>query len=424
MTVVDRILSPADLERSRALRRMKALAVSLLVFMAIVFAVSFALQGAYPWLGYVRAASEGGMVGALADWFAVTALFRYPLGLRIPHTAIIPNRKDEIGESLGEFVETNFLSDDVVAGKLASIDVASAVGGWVARPENARRVVAEASTAVRGIASLLDDDDMRDAIEALARRHLIEPEWAPPLGRLALKVVESGGHHEAVDLALDRLDEWLAANPDALGSVLSGRLPSWLPSFVDRIVDERAYTEVRRFLADVRSDPDHRLRVALDQYLLELADRLQNDEGTIAKLESAKGRAFDDPRVRELASGVWDAARSAAMDALSDPDSELRRRAQAALADAGARLAADPALGSRVNVWLRDAAAHLVTTYRHDIASIISDTVTGWDARETTEKIELQVGKDLQFIRINGTVVGALAGLAIFTVATLVLPAV
>src|SRR4051812_38447613 len=172
MTVVDRILSPADLERSRALRRMKALAVSLLIVMAIVFAVSFALQGAYPWLGYVRAASEGGMVGALADWFAVTALFRYPLGLRIPHTAIIPNRKDEIGESLGEFVETNFLSDDVVAGKLASIDVASAVGGWVARPENARRVVAEASSAVRGIASLLDDDDMRDAIEALARRHL------------------------------------------------------------------------------------------------------------------------------------------------------------------------------------------------------------------------------------------------------------
>jgi uncharacterized membrane-anchored protein YjiN (DUF445 family) len=422
MTAVDRILSPADLERQRGLRRMKTLAVSLLVFMAIVFAVSFALQGEHPWLGYVRAASEGGMVGALADWFAVTALFKYPLGLRIPHTAIIPNRKDEIGASLGEFVETNFLSDEVVAGKLASIDVAAAVGGWVAVPENARRVVAEASTAARGIASLLDDDDMRDTIEALARRHLVEPDWAPPIGRLTLRVVESGGHHEAVDLALDRLDEWLVANPDALGTVLSGRLPSWLPSFVDRMVDDRAYSEVRKFLADVRANPDHKLRIALDDYLVELADRLQHDEATIAKLESAKGRAFDDPRVREMAANVWDAARAAAIEALSDPDSELRRRAEAALADAGTRLAADPALGARVNEWLRDAAAHLVTTYRHDIASVISDTVTGWDARETTEKIELQVGKDLQFIRINGTVVGALAGLAIFTVATLLLP--
>ncbi|HEV7185822.1 MAG TPA: DUF445 domain-containing protein [Leifsonia sp.] len=424
MTVTERILSPADLERQRGLRRMKTLAVSLLVLMAAVFAVAFALQAAYPWLGYVRAASEGGMVGALADWFAVTALFKYPLGIRIPHTAIIPNRKDEIGASLGEFVETNFLSDEVVAGKLASIDVAGAVGHWVARPENARRVVAEASAAARGIASLLDDDDMRDTIEAVARHHLIEPEWAPPLGRLGARILESGGHHEAVDLALDRLDDWLRANPDAFGALVSGRLPSWVPSFLNKMVDERAYTEVRRFLADVRADPEHKLRKAIDGYLAELADRLQHDPVTIAKLEAAKGRAFDDPRVRELAGTVWEAARTALVDALSDPGSELRRRAEAALADVGARLAADPALGAKVNGWLRDAASHLVTTYRHDIASVISDTVTGWDARETTEKIELQVGKDLQFIRINGTVVGALAGLTIFAVASALLPAV
>jgi uncharacterized membrane-anchored protein YjiN (DUF445 family) len=422
VTVGTSLLSPADLDRRRALRRMKTIAVLLLVFMAAVFTVSFALQNTYPWLAYVRAASEGGMVGALADWFAVTALFKYPLGVRIPHTAIIPNRKDEIGESLGEFVETNFLSDEVVSNRLASIDVAGAVGTWVARPENARRVVAEASTAVRGVASLLDDDDMRDAIEAIARRHLIDPDWAPPLGRLGERILESGGHREAVDLALDRLAEWLEANPDAFGALVSGRLPSWVPSFVDRMVDDRAYTEVLRFLADVRANPDHRLRQALDDYLFELTDRLQHDPATIAKLESAKGRAFDDPRVRELAGTVWDAARTAAIDALSDPDSELRHRAQAALADAGRRLAVDPALGAKVNSWLRDAAAHLVTTYRHDIASIISDTVKGWDASETTEKIELQVGKDLQFIRINGTVVGALAGLAIYTVATLLIP--
>ncbi|WP_223691296.1 DUF445 domain-containing protein [Leifsonia poae] len=415
-------LSPADQERLRALRRMKTLALALLIGMAVVFAVSFALQGRYPWLGYVRAASEGGMVGALADWFAVTALFRYPLGLRIPHTAIIPNRKDEIGVSLGEFVETNFLSDEVVSGRLASIDIAGALGGWVARPENARRVVAEAATAVRGLASLLDDDAMRDAIEAVARTHLIEPDWGPPLGRLGAKVLESGGHHDAVDLLIDRLDDWVAANPDAFGALVSGRLPSWVPSFVDRMVDDRVYTEARRFLGEVRQDPDHKLRRTLDGYLAELAERLQHDPVTIAKLEAAKGRAFDDPRMRELAASAWEATRAAVIAALTDPQSELRRRAEAALADAAARLAADPALRDRVNRWLTEAAAHLVTTYRHDLASVISDTVTGWDARETTEKIELQIGKDLQFIRINGTVVGALAGLALFTVASALLP--
>jgi uncharacterized membrane-anchored protein YjiN (DUF445 family) len=409
-----------DAERRRALRRMKALATSLLIVAAVVFSVAFALQDRYPWLGYVRAAAEGAMVGALADWFAVTALFRHPLGLRIPHTAIIPNRKDEIGASLGEFVETNFLADDVVARKLASIDIAGAVAGWVAEPANARRIVAEGSTAIAGLAGLLDDDRMRDAIEAVVRTHLIEPEWGPPLGRLGAKVLESGGQREVVELVLDRLDDWLAAHPEAFATLVSRRLPSWVPSFVDRLVDERLHSEVRRFVADVRRDPDHQMRHAIDDALGQLAERLQHDPDTIARLEAAKARAFDDPRIRELAASAWAAAKTAAVGALADPESTLRRRSEAALADAAGRIAAEPALRDSLNARLSGAALHFVAAYRHDIADVISDTVQGWDAAETTDKIETQVGRDLQFIRINGTVVGALAGLAIYTVATLV----
>ncbi|MGN6425301.1 MAG: DUF445 domain-containing protein [Leifsonia sp.] len=408
-----------DTERRRALRRMKVLATGLLLIAAVVFAVAFALQDAYPWLGYVRAAAEGAMVGALADWFAVTALFRHPLGLRIPHTAIIPTRKDEIGESLGEFVETNFLSDEVVATRLGGLDLAGAIAGWLATPANARRVVAEVSGGLTGIAGLLDDDRMREAVEAVVRTHLVEPEWGPPLGRLAERVLASGGHREAVDLLLDRLDDWLAAHPEALTQLVSGRLPSWLPSFVDRLVDERVYVELRRFLSDVRHDPEHRVRQALDDYLADFARRLQNDPATIGRLEDAKARTFDDPRIRELAASAWTAARTAAVDALSDPSSELRHRATAAVVDAAARVLDDQELRASLNARLGDAALHLVSTYRHDIASIISDTVRGWDPEETTDKIETQVGRDLQFIRINGTVVGALAGLAIYTLATL-----
>lgn len=409
-----------DAERRRGLSRMKLLATSLLAVAAVIFAVSFALQDRYPWLGFVRAAAEGAMVGALADWFAVTALFRHPLGLRIPHTAIIPTRKDEIGESLGDFVETEFLSDDVVAARLAAYDVSGAVARWLMEPGNAKRVVAEASGAVIGLAGLLDDDRMREAVEAVVRTHVIEPEWAPPIGRLGERILASGGHHDAVDLLLDRLDDWLVIHPDALTNLVSGRLPSWLPSFVDRLVDDRVHQELRRFVAEVRNDPTHRARRALDGYLAELSDRLQHDPETIAELESAKARAFDDPRVRELAATAWTAARSAAVDALSDPEGVVRQRAAAALADAAARVAADPQLRASLDERISGAARYLVATYRHDIASVITETVRGWDPAETTDKIETQVGRDLQFIRINGTVVGALAGLAIYTIATLV----
>lgn len=411
---------PTDAERRLALRRMKALATSLLAVAAVVFAVAFALQDRYPWLGFVRAAAEGAMVGALADWFAVTALFRHPLGLRIPHTAIIPTRKDEIGASLGEFVETNFLSDEVVAGKLATIDLAGAAADWLSEPQISRRVVAEFSQGLTGLAALLDDDRMREAVEAVVRTHLVAPQWGPPLGRLGSRILSTGGHREAVDLLLDRLGEWLAANPQAFGSVVSRRLPSWLPSFVDRVIDERLHAEALRFVGEMRADPDHRLRRSLDEYLVQFADRLQHDEATIDRLEAAKGRAFDDPRIRELAASAWAAARTAAIDALSDEDGELRRRAEAFLTDAAGRVLADDGLRASLNARLTGAALHLVTTYRSDIAHVITETVQSWDLAETTEKIETQVGRDLQFIRINGTVVGALAGLAIYTVATAV----
>lgn len=409
---------PTDAERRVALRRMKVLATSLLAAAAVVFAVGFALQDRYPWLGFVRAAAEGAMVGALADWFAVTALFRHPLGLRIPHTAIIPTRKDEIGASLGAFVETNFLSDQVVAGKLATIDLAGAAARWLSDPRIARRVVAELSQGVAGLAALLDDDRMREAVEAVVRAQLVAPQWGPPLGRLGERVLESGGHQEAVELLLDRLDEWLAAHPEAFESIVSRRLPSWLPSFVDRAIDERLHAQARRFVRELRDDPDHRLRRSLDEYLAQLADRLQHDQATIERLEQAKGRAFDDPRIRELAASAWTAARNAAITALSDEDGELRRRAEALLSDAAGRLLADDELRAALNARLTDAALHLVTSYRSDIAHVIAETVQSWDPAETTDKIETQVGRDLQFIRINGTVVGALAGLAIYAVAT------
>ncbi|MDQ0894401.1 DUF445 domain-containing protein [Agromyces ramosus] len=409
---------PTDAERLVALRRMKRVAAGLLVVAAVVFAVSFALQEQVPWLAYVRAAAEGAMVGAIADWFAVTALFRHPLGIPIPHTAIIPTRKNEIGATLGAFVEHEFLSDDVVLGKLRSIGIARRLGGWLATPGHADRLTAEASVAARGILTLLGDDDVEDVIERLARRHLFEPEWGPAIGRLGARLVAADQQRAAVDVVLEKAEEWLAAHPEAFGNMVSERLPRWVPGFVDRFVDDRAAREVLAFAQAVRLDPEHPLRLAIDQYLAELAEALQHDPAMIERVETLKAELLASPRVREFAGEAWASIKETLEIALADPSSELRAGLRAAVVEVGARLVADEDLAAKVDEWVTDAAAYVVRNYRHEIAGVITETVERWDPRETTEKLELQVGRDLQFIRINGTVVGALAGLAIFTIAT------
>ncbi|MET0976531.1 MAG: DUF445 domain-containing protein [Leifsonia sp.] len=411
-------LNAADAARLVALRRMKRIAAALLVFAAIVFAVSFGLQDEYPAFGYVRAAAEGAMVGAIADWFAVTALFRHPLGLRIPHTAIIPNRKDEIGASLGEFVEENFLSEEVVRGKLATFSVADRIGIWLAEPRNAERVSAEAAVVAQGMLRLLSDDDVKDVIEKLARRHLFEPQWAPSLGRVGSQLVAADQQRAAIDAALDATETWLVAHPDALGDVVSERLPRWVPGFVSGLVDDRAHREVLKLLASVREDPQHPLRLSIDHYLQELTERLQHDPEMIERIEAIKAEFLESPRLREFADELWSSVKVSLSDALADPASELRQGAASGLTEVGARLATDRVLAGKVDAWIADAATYVVVNYRHDLAAVITETVERWDARETTEKIELQVGKDLQFIRINGTIVGAIAGVAIYTVAS------
>lgn len=411
------LLSPADQVRRRGLNRMKAVALGALIVMAVLFVVGFIGQQQVPGLAYLRAAAEGGMVGALADWFAVTALFRHPLGVPIPHTAIIPNRKDEIGRSLGEFVETNFLSASVVRGKLASAGIAARLGEWLRSAENSRRVGAEAATMAAGVLTALSDEEAQEMLSVIARDQLIAPEWSPALGSWLGRIVDADAHRTAVDLAAENLESWLTQNREAFTGLVSGRLPSWLPGVAARLVDDTVYSEALTFVRAVRAQPEHPARRAITGYLARLADNLQHDPETIGRFEDAKLAVFDSPRVRELAAQAWNTAKAGLLTALADPASGLRVRVDTALTQVGERLAAEPSLQQSVDTWVTDAAVFVVDRYRHDIASIITDTVERWDAQETTEKIELLVGRDLQYIRLNGTFVGALAGVAIFTVA-------
>ncbi|MEB3370271.1 DUF445 domain-containing protein [Saccharopolyspora mangrovi] len=402
---------------------MKAVATAFLLFAAVVyfFARWQESAGAGAWVGYVRAAAEAGMVGALADWFAVTALFRRPLGLPIPHTAIIPTRKDTIGRSLGDFVGTNFLSEDVVRDKLRSAGISRRVGLWLDDADHAERVTSELATAVRGAVQVLRDDDVQAIIEHGVVRKLVDQQWGPPLGRILGQVFSDGSHHKLVDLVCDRAYDWVRDNHETVLRVVSQRAPSWSPKFVDAMLADKIYAEVLSFAWAVRTDSEHPMRQAVDRFLVEFAHDLQHDEKTMAKAEQIKHQVLEHPEVQNLVSSAWGTAKKMLLDAAEDPSSELRVRVRDGLRSLGARLHTEPELQEKVDGWLEGAVTYVVSNYRDELTTLITDTVERWDAQETSRKIELQVGRDLQFIRINGTVVGALAGLAIHTIAELLI---
>ncbi|MFG2883856.1 DUF445 domain-containing protein [Streptomyces sp. NPDC048297] len=410
--------TPADEERRRGVRRMKLTATGLLLFVAVVYVLAkwAANEGAGDWASYVAAAAEAGMVGAMADWFAVTALFRHPLGLPIPHTAIIPTKKDQLGVSLGEFVGENFLSQDVVRQRLRAVGIGSRLGAWLAEPEHADRVTAELATALRGALTVLRDSDVQAVVgEAITRRADVQ-EIAPGIGKMLEKIVADGGHRRAVDLVVARAHDWLVLHQGEVMSAVEGGAPGWTPRFVDRKVGERVYKELLRFVTEMQDMPSHPARGALDRFLTDFASDLQSDTDTRARVERLKREVLGRGEVQDLIASAWSAVRSMVLAAAQDEQSALRLRLRAALLSLGARMATEPKVQEKVDSWVEGAAVHVVTTYRKEITSLITDTVASWDAEHTTRKIEAHVGRDLQFIRINGTVVGSLVGLLIFTV--------
>ncbi|KAA9164912.1 DUF445 family protein [Amycolatopsis acidicola] len=407
--------------KRRGLRKMKLVALAFLLGATVVFVLTSWAQAAgwSGWVGYVRAAAEAGMVGALADWFAVTALFRHPMRIPIPHTAIIPNKKDALGNSLGDFVGANFLSEQVVRDKLSRAGIARRLGEWLASPDNAERVTSELATVVRGAVKVLRDEDVQAVLEQAVVRRVVEKPWGPPLGKLLEQVFTDGAHYKLVDLMCDRSYEWVRDNHDTVLRVVSDRAPSWSPKFVDAMLADKVYGEVLSFAWSVKTDVNHPMRLALDKFLNEFAQDLQKDPDTMARAEQVKQQILDHPDVQKLIGSAWTTAKGMLLTAAEDPSSELRLRVRQGLTRLGERLVTEEELRSKVDGWIEGAAAYLVTHYSREITTIITDTVERWDAEETSRKIELQVGRDLQFIRINGTVVGALAGLVIYTIAEL-----
>jgi uncharacterized membrane-anchored protein YjiN (DUF445 family) len=410
-----------DAQRLRDLRRMKAIAFGFLIGATVIFLVCRAIgaAGGPGWVGYVGAAAEAGMVGALADWFAVTALFKHPLGLRIPHTAIIKRKKDQLGEGLGTFVRENFLAPEVVATKLRDAEIASRMGKWLADPDHAARVASEASTVLRVGVELLNDEDVQQAIDRTIVKRIAEPLWGPPVGRVLAQLLAENRQQALIQLLADRAFEWALTSRTTIERVIMRDSPTWSPKFVDQLVGDRIHRELMEFTDKVRRNPDHELRQSANRFLFEFAGDLQSDPETIARAENVKEQLMERDEVTRAAETAWTTLKRLVLEGVDDPSSALRSRIADSVVRIGESLRDDAELRDKVDDWIVRGAQHLATQYGAEATTIITDTVKRWDANEASRRIELHVGRDLQFIRINGTVVGALAGLVIYTVGQL-----
>jgi uncharacterized membrane-anchored protein YjiN (DUF445 family) len=417
VSTLDATLPQADLAR---LRRMKWVATGFLVVAAAGYAATFAVaDGGSGAVGFVRAGTEAAMIGGLADWFAVTALFRRPLHLPIPHTAIIPEHKDEIAAKLGGFVTANFLTPELTTRHLDDAQVVAKTGAWLREPANADGLAAEVSRLLAAALGALDEDAVFEYVLDLARRDVARRSYAPMLGQLLARAVEGDAQRPLVDVLAARSERYLRDNRETLRPQLKEYLQSkhflaWIlvtDHRTDRLIDFAL-----RELEEIRNDPRHPLRLRLDDLLRTVAADLQTRSPAAVRVDVATRRLLEDPRFQQPLRRFVEEATESLRTALAEAPGGLQTRISRFIQDLGTRICTDRDLQARLEGLLDRAVTHALTEYGDELTVLIRRTVASWNPTAASRRIEVAVGRDLQFIRINGTVVGAAAGLAIHAI--------
>ena len=403
------------------LRRMRLIATGLLVAMAALFLVARAFQDVHPVIGYARAFAEAAMVGGLADWFAVTALFRHPLHLPIPHTAIIPRNKDRIAGALASFLRDNFLIPGVVARRMRRLDLAGAAGRWLASPPGGNgRLRAGASRLAADMLESLDQERLGGMVKGAVAARLRSIDVAPLLGQTLAAAIAEDRHVPLLDGMIRWAARALAVNEHLIREMVherAGSLMRW--TGLDETLANKIIDGLDKLLRDMAEDPGHPLRIKAEDGLANLAGNLQFDAELRAKVEAFKIEMLDNPALQRWIDGMWEASRAALLRIARDPEAAMAGKLGEAIRQLGATLQEDRRLASTINRFARRAAVGTAADYGDDIVRLVSDTIRGWDARTITGRLENAVGRDLQYIRINGTVVGGLVGVLIHVADTL-----
>ena len=414
-------MTPATLARFNPVQPgatgMKRAATGLLIAMAALFGVTRWLEPAYPWLGFVKAFAEAAMVGGLADWFAVTALFRHPLGLPIPHTAIIPRNKDRIGEALANFINENFLIPSVVARRMRNIDVAGAAGRFLRTPAQGTRIRHGASRLIADIFEGLDDERLGGIVKGAIAARIEKMEVSPVLGHALASAINDDRHVPMLEAAIRWMARALDANEELIRQMVHKKA-NWVLKLagLDAKLADAILDGLRKLTAEMSTDPAHPVRIKVEEALAQLANDLQTNPDTRAKVEEMKAQLLANRSVALWIDTLWQKGREAIVRAARNPDAAMAGRLGEVLQSMGTSLEQDPRIRAAINQFVRRAAAGMAQSYGSSIVKLVSETIRSWDARTVTARLEAAVGRDLQYIRINGTLVGGLVGVAIHAI--------
>ncbi|HEX8573530.1 MAG TPA: DUF445 domain-containing protein [Allosphingosinicella sp.] len=410
---------PAEAPR-HGIREMRIIATGMLVAMAAIFVLANAYDEGRPWLGFVKAFAEAAMVGGLADWFAVTALFRHPLGLPIPHTAIIPRNKDRIGAALAAFLRENFLIPKVVARRMRSVDVAGAIGRFLANPPPEGRLRQGGSRLIADLLESLDQERLGGMVKAAVASRMRTLEVSPLLGQTLEAAITEERHIPILDGIVTWAGRTLDANEDLIRNMVHERAGMIMRlSGLDEKLADKIVDGLRRLTIDMAIDPAHPLRAKAEEALAALAWDMRFDPDMQGKVEGWKNEIIANKAVTDWLGGLWENSRAALLKAARDPEAAMAGRFGEALKQLGETLQQDVRLNKAINQFARRMVVGTAATYGSGIVTLVSDTVRGWDARTVTGRLENAVGRDLQYIRINGTLVGGLVGLVIHAVEVL-----
>ncbi|MBC7684336.1 MAG: DUF445 domain-containing protein [Bdellovibrionales bacterium] len=394
---------------------MRRLATGLLAFMALVFVGARLLKDRHPVLGFIGAFAEAAMVGAIADWFAVTALFRHPLGIPIPHTAIIPSNKDRIGENLGNFLEHNFMSYEVVHAELERIDFAGSAAAWMAQPKNSTAVAAQLTSAVPALLRMVEDKDASVFLQDALAGALKDVKLAPMLSRLLSMLAAGGQHQVLLEKLLGLVANALDANRPYIRQKVHEHSPKWLPKVIDDKFYERLMDGVEHILSDFQ-DEDSEWRIRFQAATDELIDNLASSPEYEGKLRHLLDSSIGHPLFRNYAGQVWDDVRQRLLADTTSDDSRIAAHLEQALRAFAAALGRHEAVQVKLNEWMRTFAAQTIVAKRELLVDLVRRVIRSWDADTLSRKFEMHVGRDLQYIRINGTIVGGLVGLVLYAI--------
>jgi uncharacterized membrane-anchored protein YjiN (DUF445 family) len=405
-----------EAERQARLDRMKRTATLLLVAATILFVVARLLEKRYAWLAIVRATMEAAMVGGIADWFAVTALFRHPLGIPIPHTAIVPSKKDRVGRTLGAFVQRNFLTREVIEHRFRSLRVGARLAEWLADPQNARTISRSATTALSSAAQMLNDDDVQQVIDRSFAKRIRAMRLAPLLGKVLGVMTEDDRHQEVLDEVIGLASVTVNENADVIRERIERETPWWVPSAVDNKIFKRVLGAIQRLLAELSADRNHPLRQRFDVSLDQFVERLNTSPEFAARVDAWKEDFLDNDAARKFTASLWQEGKEALARRAEQAEGSSPDFIEHALTMFGQKALEDPELLAKMDDFAVDIASFLVARYQDEVADLIASTVAAWDPELTSRRVELAIGRDLQFIRINGTIVGGLVGMILYLI--------